>query len=111
MSSSRSVKDNVSGEEQDESASSEAARPVAIQWHISDHFGSSREGASGSVRVTVYVMLATELQGPAADLGLVRVIVGSSCSFLGLIVFPRSADLLEGHSAPTRRDGKKSSIT
>lgn len=111
MSSSRSAKDSVSDEEQDESASSELARPVAIQWHISDHFGSSREGASGSVRVTVYVTLAIELQAHSVDLGRVRVMTGSSCSFLGLMVFPSSACLLEGHSTLTRRDGKKSSMT
>lgn len=111
MSPSRSVKDSVSDEEQDKSAPSEVARPVAIQWHISDHFGSSRDGASGSVRVTVYVMFATELQASSVDLGRVRVMDGSSWSFLGLIVFPRSADLLEGHSTPTRREGKKSSMT
>lgn len=111
MSSSRPVKDSVRDEEQDESASSDVARPVAIQWHISDHFGSSREGASGSVRVTVYVTSAVELQAPSVDLGRVRVMAGSSCRFLGLIVLPSSACLLEGHFALTRRDGRKSSIT
>lgn len=30
--------------------------PAAIQWQISDHSGLSREGASGSVRVTTYVI-------------------------------------------------------
>lgn len=111
MISSRSFKASVSGEEQDESESSEVARPVATQWQNSDHFGSSRDGASGSVRVTVYVTLAKELQAPSADFGRVRVMVGSSCSFLGLMVFPSSADLLEGHSALTRREGRKSSMT
>lgn len=111
MSSSRSDSDSVSEEEHDEPESSEVARPVAIQWHISDHFGSSRDGASGSVRVTVYVTLATELQAPVDDFGRVSVMVGSSWSFLGLIVFPSSAYLLDGHSAPTRRDGRKSSMT
>lgn len=111
MSSSRPDNDSVSDEEQDESVPSEVARPVAIQWHISDHFGSSREGASGSVRVTVYVTLATELQAPVDVFGRVRVMVGSSWSFLGLIVFPSSAFLLDGHSAPTRRDGRNSSMT
>lgn len=111
MSSSRPDNDSVTDEEHKEPASSEVARPVAIQWHISDHFGSSREGASGSVSVTVYVTLATELQAPVADFGRVSVMVGSSCNFLGLIVFPSSAFLLDGHSAPTRRDGRKSSMT
>ena len=31
----------------------EAATPVRIQWHISDHSGLSRDGASGSVKVIV----------------------------------------------------------
>lgn len=31
----------------------ETETPVAIQWHISDHFGESRDGASGSVRAIV----------------------------------------------------------
>jgi len=26
---------------------------IAIQWHISDHFGLSRDGASGSVSIIV----------------------------------------------------------
>lgn len=111
MTSSKSDKDSVSGEEQDESSLSEVATPVAIQWQNSDHLGSSRDGASGSVRVTVYVTSAKELQAPSSDFGRVRVMAGSSCSFLGLMVFPSSADLLDGHSALTRRDGRKSSMT
>lgn len=111
MISSRFFKARVSVEEHDESESSDVASPVAIQWQNSDHLGSSRDGASGSVRVTVYVTSAKELQAPSSDFGRVRVIVGSSCSFLGLIVFPSSVDLLEGHSALTSREGRKSSMT
>lgn len=61
MTSSRLARDNASGAHAFVSSVMESlddtGRPVAIQWQNSDHFGSLREGASGSVMVMVYVML------------------------------------------------------
>lgn len=74
------------------SMSSIGTAVVAIQWQTSDHFGSSRDGASGSVIVTVYVILARREQDPEEeDSGWWRLMDGASWSFFGLRVLPREA--------------------
>ncbi len=65
---------------------------VAIQWHISDHLGSSREGASGSVRIRVYDF--TEVAAPDEC----NSSAGVTCTSAGLIVFPRETlSCLDGY--------------
>jgi hypothetical protein len=63
--------------EQDPSLEDDRAMPVAMKWHISDHFGLSRDGASGSVNVTVQVTLVLHRSRGVAELPL-SLMVGSS---------------------------------
>ena len=85
----------------------EAEMPVSIQWHISDHSGLSRDGASGSVRVIVYVTLEIRVESEA----VLKVTLGVSCNFFGFSVFPRSADSPADHSTSSRKEGRNSSTT
>lgn len=91
MTSLRFVSDIVSGAHELSSVSSDTGRPVAIQWQNSDHLGSSREGASGSVMTMVYVVLASEWQDSDEEAGEVRARDGASWSFFGLRVLPSCA--------------------
>lgn len=97
---------------QDVAESSEMGTPVAIQWQNSDHLGLPREGASGSVMVTVYVILERVLQGSDDDdSGRRSVMDGASCIFFGFNVFPSWALLFKDHFASRSSEGRKSSMT
>jgi hypothetical protein len=77
--------------------------PVTIQWQNSAHFGSSRDGASGSVMARVNVgedELGNNTLGMDSncELGsLYKNAVGSWSTSAGEMTFPRLAVLLDGH--------------
>jgi hypothetical protein len=81
---------------------------VAIQWHISDHSGLSRDGASGSVKAMVYVSPEDreELELEVAW----SLMVGASLSSSGSIVLPSLA-ISFGQETVSVRLGMKSLIT
>ena len=81
---------------------------AAIQWHISDHLGLSREGASGSVSVTMYVIFV--VAQPSGLVSSCRVIDGWSWRCFGLTVFPSEAFFFD-HETERVREGRKSSTT
>lgn len=81
---------------------------MAIQWHISLHLGFLRDGASGSVRVMVYVM--PRFVGWRAFVMSASLMVGRDCRCFGLMVLPSFADFLDQEIEIVRL-GRKSSMT
>lgn len=61
---------------------------MAIQWHICDHSGLSRLGASGSVKASVYSLC---LVWVAEDVRDKNSMAGADCTLAGTTVFPSSA--------------------
>jgi hypothetical protein len=77
--------------------------PVTIQWQNSDHFGSSRDGASGSVMARVNVgadALGAKplgMDSRCEPASLYRKTVGSWSTSVGEMTFPRLALLWDCH--------------
>ena len=69
-------------------ASLSRVRFAAIQWHISDHLGSLRDGASGSVRVRTKLEVVLSLAGTSRPLSERRDMLGACWSSSGEMVFP-----------------------